>query len=228
MFIGHFGVAFATKRVAPMPSLGTLVLAAQWADGVWPIFLLLGWEKVVIAPGITAATPLDFVSYPYTHSLVWDVMWGALLGGVYFIRRRDATGALWIALLVVSHWLLDFISHRPDMPLWLGSTRYGLGLWYSLPASMIVETFLLAQGAWLYARATRACDGIGRWAWRSFVATLYLLYVASAIGPPPPDERTLAITSLAGWLFVVWAYWIDRHREVPPQTNPAVPRFKTA
>jgi membrane-bound metal-dependent hydrolase YbcI (DUF457 family) len=113
MLMGHFGVALAAKRVAPGPSLGTLVLAAFLADGVCAAFLLLGWERVEIVPGATAVTPLSFVSYPYTHSLVAGVLWGALLAAAYFLQRRDRVGALWLAALVVSHWVLDFVSHRP-------------------------------------------------------------------------------------------------------------------
>src|SRR5215470_3818452 len=139
MFIGHFGVAMAAKKVAPKPSLGTLVLAALLVDGIWPVFLLLGWERVAIVPGITAVTPLEFVSYPYTHSLVAGALWAALLGGGYYALRRDANGAGWIAALVLSHWMLDFASHRPDMPLWPGSPTVGLGLWYSIPLTFIAE-----------------------------------------------------------------------------------------
>src|SRR5512141_672663 len=144
MFLGHFGVALAAKRVAPGPSLGTLALAALLADGIWPVFMLLGLEKVEIVPGITAVTPLLFVSYPYTHSLVADVLWGALVAGAYFLRRRDRVGALWLAALVLSHWVLDFIAHRPDMPLWPGGPVVGLGLWYSVPATLVVELGLFA------------------------------------------------------------------------------------
>jgi hypothetical protein len=214
MFIGHFGVALAAKKVAPRPSLGTLTLAALLVDGIWPVFLLLGWEQVAIVPGITAVTPLDFVWYPYTHSLVAGVLWGALLGGAYYLLRRDRTGALWLAALVLSHWILDFIAHRPDLPLWPGGPKFGLGLWYSVPATLIVEYALLALGAWLYASVTRPRDRAGTWALWTFVAALGGIYAASVFGPPPPSVQALAITGLLGWLFVAWAYWIERHRAV--------------
>ena len=156
MFIGHLGLAFAAKKVAPRPSLGTLALAAQLVDGVWPVFLLLGWEKVEIVPGITAVTPLLFASYPYTHSLAAGAVWALLLAGGYYLLRRDGVGAGWIAALVVSHWILDFISHRPDMPLWPGGPKVGLGLWNSVPATLAVEFALFAGGIWLY-RLGNAC-----------------------------------------------------------------------
>jgi membrane-bound metal-dependent hydrolase YbcI (DUF457 family) len=212
VFIGHFGLAMAAKKVAPGPSLGTLVLAAMLVDGVWPVFLLLGWERVEIVPGITAVTPLLFVSYPYTHSLVAGVLWGGLLAGAYFLRRRDRQGALWLAALVLSHWVLDFVSHRADMPLWPGGPRVGLGLWYSVPATLAVEFALFGTGVWLYAAATRPRDRIGTYALGAFVGLLAAIYLSSVFGPPPPSVQVLAMSGLLGWLFVLWAYWIGRHR----------------
>jgi membrane-bound metal-dependent hydrolase YbcI (DUF457 family) len=213
VFIGHLGLAFAAKKVAPRPSLGTLALAAQLVDGVWPVFLLLGWEKVEIVPGITAVTPLLFVSYPYTHSLAAGAVWALLLAGGYYLLRRDGVGAGWIAALVVSHWILDFVSHRPDMPLWPGGPKVGLGLWNSIPATLAVEFALFAGGVWLYVSATRARDRVGTWALAAFVLLLAVLYLAAVFGPPPPSVQVLAMSGLLGWLFVVWAYWIDRHRK---------------
>src|SRR5690349_10539568 len=111
MFLGHFGLAFASKRVAPRPSLGTTVLAAQWADGLWPILVLLGVEQVEIRPGITTVTPLDFVSYPWSHSLVADLVWAAIFALVYGTLRKDWPSAAWLAVLVLSHWVLDAVAH---------------------------------------------------------------------------------------------------------------------
>lgn len=212
MFIGHFGLALAAKKVAPKPSLGTLVLAAQLVDGVWPIFLLLGWETVEIVPGITTVTPLDFTSYPYTHSLVAGVVWGGLLGGAYYALRRDRSGALWIAALVVSHWFLDLAVHRPDLPLWPGGSRFGLGLWNSLPATLALEFGLFGAGLWIYARATRGRDRWGDVLLWLFAVTLVVIYFGAVFGPRPPSVRVLAMSGLAGWLFVGWGYWIDTHR----------------
>jgi membrane-bound metal-dependent hydrolase YbcI (DUF457 family) len=212
VFIGHFGLALAAKKVAPKPSLGTLVLAAQLVDGVWPVFLLLGWETAEIVPGITTVTPLLFKSYPYTHSLVAGVVWGALLGGAYYALRRDRGGALWLAALVISHWLLDFVVHRPDLPLWPGGPRVGLGLWNSLPATLAVEFGLFGAGVWLYLNATRSRDRWGSVLLWLFVATLVVIYLGIVFGPPPPSVRVLALSGLLGWLFVAWAYGIDRHR----------------
>lgn len=202
----------AAKKVAPRPSLGTLVLAAQLVDGIWPIFLLLGWEDVAIVPGITAVTPLDFRWYPYTHSLLAVVGWGALFSATYYAFRRDASGARWLAALVVSHWVLDLVAHRPDLPLWPGGPRVGFGLWNSLPATLAVEFALFLAGALIYASVTRARDRWGTVLFWSFVVVLAGIYLSAVFGPPPPSVRVLAMSGLFGWLFVAWGYWIDRHR----------------
>ncbi|MGE5168792.1 MAG: hypothetical protein ACM3JC_00330 [Rudaea sp.] len=212
MFIGHFGVALAVKRVAPGLSLGTTVLAAQWADALWPVLVLLGAEQVRIVPGITTVTPLDFVSYPYSHSLVADIGWAALFAVVYGVLRRDWRGAAWLAVLVMSHWVLDVVAHRPDMPTWPGGPRLGLGLWNSLAGTLLVEFALFGAGAWLYARATTPRDARGRVVYWALVVVLAAIYVASVFGPPPPSVTALAVTGILGWLFVAWGYWIDRHR----------------
>jgi hypothetical protein len=212
MFLGHFGVALAARQVAPRPALGTSIMAAQWADGIWPLFVLLGLEHVEVSPGITRVTPLDFVSYPYTHSLLGDGIWAVLFALVYGSLRRDWHGAGWLAVLVLSHWVLDVVAHRPDMPTWPGGPMLGLGLWNSLAGTLIVEFALFGSGAWLYARATRPRDTLGRVLFASFCITLVIIYLASVFGPPPPSERTVAIAGVFGWLFVGWGYWIDRHR----------------
>jgi hypothetical protein len=202
----------AAKRVAPGPSLGTAVLAAQWADGIWPVFVLLGLERVEIVPGITKMTPLEFVSYPYSHGLVADIGWAALFAVVYGTLRRDWRGAFWLAALVLSHWGLDAVAHRPDMPTWPGGPKLGLELWHSVGGSLIVEFGLYGAGVWLYERSTRARDALGSVLFWALVIVLAAIYVASVVGPPPPSARALAITGVVAWLFVPWGYWIDRHR----------------
>ncbi len=129
MFIGHFALGFAAKRAAPRLSLATLFAAAQFADLLWPFLLAAGVEQVRIVPGITAFTPLDFISYPYSHSLLALVIWGVLFGAICAVIVRDRRVMLVVAALVVSHWVLDWITHRPDMPLYPGSVKVGLGLW---------------------------------------------------------------------------------------------------
>jgi hypothetical protein len=218
MFIGHFAVGLGAKRVAPALSLGALFLAVQLADLLWPTFVLLGVERFAIVPGITAVTPLDFIRYPYSHSLVALLGWGALLGLVYAIgRRAGLVASLTLAVLVVSHWVLDVLTHRPDMPITLhGARRLGLGLWDSLPGTLVVELLLFAAGVAVYLRATRARDRVGRLAFWALVAFLVIVYLANLFGPPPPSVAAVAWSAEAIWLLVAWGYWIDRHREARP------------
>jgi hypothetical protein len=217
VFIGHFGVAFAAKKVAPRTSLGTLVLAAQFVDLIWPFFLLMGVERVIISPGTTEVTPLYFISYPLSHSLLADLGWASLFAGIYKLVKRDSRGAICLWFVVISHWLLDALSHQPDLPLFPGSSIHiGLGLWNSRFWTILVEGAIFVVGVGMYARATHARDGTGVLAFRSFVVLLLLLYVLNVFGPPPPSETAIAYSALGMWLFVLWAYWLDRHRLAGP------------
>jgi hypothetical protein len=213
MFIGHFGVAFGAKRAAPRVSLGTLFLAAQFVDLLWPVLLLLGVERVRIAPGITRVTPLDFEHYPISHSLLAVLGWAVLVGGAHFLLRRERRAALIVAALVLSHWVLDLLMHRPDLPLAPGATvLVGFGAWNSLPLTLLIEVPLFLAGLWVYARATVAKDGQGKWALRGLVAFLLVVHLANLFGPPPPDVAAIAWAGQLQWLLVLWAYWVDRHR----------------
>lgn len=220
MFIGHFGLGFGAKRAVPGVSLGMLFLAAQLADLVWPTLVLLGIEEVRILPGATRVTPLDFVRYPYSHSLLTLAGWGALLGiGYVALRRARITAAVTLAALVLSHWVLDVVTHRPDMPLTPGGPeRLGLGLWNSLPGTLVVELVLFLGGAALYARATEPRDRTGRVAFLALVAFLLLVNAANLLGPPPPSAAAVAWTAQSMWLLVLWGAWVDRHRA--PATAP--------
>ena len=212
MFIGHFGLAIAAKRVAPRVSLGTTIFAAEFLDVVWPVLVLTGIEKVEIAPGITRVTPLDFVYYPWSHSLLMACVWGVLFALAYWLIRRRPRDALLLGALVVSHWVLDWIVHRPDLPLYPGGPRYGLGLWNSVAATMVVEWGMLAAGIYLYVRSTRPLDRIGTYAYWGLVVFLALSYLGATFGPPPPSPEAVAWSSLIGYLMVAWGWWIDRHR----------------
>jgi len=214
LFIGHYAVAFASKRFAPSTSLGALIAAASLLDLLWPIFILLGWEQVRIQPGNTAFTPFDFVSYPISHSLVAAMGWATLFALLYYAFARYRAGAFLIWVGVVSHWVLDWISHRPDLPLYPGGPRFGLGLWNSIIATVIVEGLMYTIGVWIYLRVTRPKDRIGKWGLLAFVVAAAAFYVANIFSPPPPSVRLLGIGALVlSSLFVVWAWWADRHRE---------------
>lgn len=220
MFAGHFAVGFAAKRAAPQVSLGTLFLAAQFIDLLWPSLLLLGIERVRIEPGITAMTPLDFVHYPVSHSLLAVLGWAVVLALVHFALRRRRRDALVVGAAVVSHWILDALVHRPDLPLYPGdSPRVGLGLWQSVPGTLLLELSLFAAAVWLYFGTTRARDATGRWAAWGLVAALLVIYLANAYGPPPPSVEAIAWVGQAQWLLVAWAYWADAHREPLPSRS---------
>ena len=221
MFLGHFGVGFGAKAAAPKTSLGTLFLAAQFTDLLWPTMLLAGLETVEIAPGITRVTPLRFTDYPITHSLIAVLGWAALFSGVYFLLKRYPKGAWVCGLAVISHWVLDALTHRPDLPLVPGgAARIGLGLWNSLPATLVVELAIFALGVGLYLRTTRAADRIGSIALWALVGFLLVIYFANVFGTPPPSVTALAWVGQAQWLLVIWAYWIDRHRRADERTDP--------
>jgi hypothetical protein len=212
MFLGHYGLALAAKRVAPRESLGATVTASQWVDLLWPIFLIVGWEQVRIVPGLMAASSLEFVHYPITHSLLAVVGWAILIGAVYVLFTRRTTGSLVLGTLVVSHWLLDLPVHEPDLPLWPGSDiLLGGGLWNSLPLTFILEFGIFFGGLALYTRATKPRDGVGRWGLWTMILVLSLFYLSS-FAAPPPSETALAYGGLTLWVFVPWAYWVDKHR----------------
>jgi membrane-bound metal-dependent hydrolase YbcI (DUF457 family) len=214
MFIGHFGLGFGAKRAAPAVSLGTLFVACQFADLLWPTLVLLGYERVEVVTGATVMTPLNFISYPYSHSLLALCAWGALFGiGYLVIRRARIPAAVTIAALVVSHWVLDYVTHRPDMPLTLnGPARLGLGLWNSPAGTLVVEGAVFGIGLALYLRETTARDRVGVYGFWGLVAFLVIVYVASTFGPPPPTAAAVAWSAQAMWLIVIWGYWVDEHR----------------
>ncbi len=223
MFLGHFGLGFAAKPAQPTISLGVLFAACQFADLLWPTLLLLGLERVEVMPGATSTTPLDFVSYPYSHSLLMLCAWGMLWGVAYYVlRRASLPAAVTVGLLVVSHWLLDLVVHKPDLPLtpW-GTARFGLGLWNSLPATLAVELVVFAAGVGIYARSMRARTRAGSVSFWLLIAFLLIVYLATVFGPPPPTPAAIAWSAQAMWLIVAWGYFVDRSRSVDGTTRSA-------
>lgn len=214
MFIGHFAVAFAAKRAAPRTSLAVTFVAAQFADMLWPIFLLLGWEQVRIAPTGNPFLTLQFTRYPWSHSLEMNVLWAVVFGIAYYGVTRNANGAAIVPLVVMSHWVLDLVTHRPDLPLSpTGLSRAGLGLWNYPAATIIVECAMLAGGVAIYSRVTQSRDRQGRFGLWALVAFLLALYAASLVSPPPPSTTAIAWTALIGWPLALWPWWVDRHRQ---------------
>lgn len=213
MFIGHYAVALAAKKAAPRTSLGMLLAAAMFLDLIWPVFLVLGWETVRIDPGNTAFTPLNFISYPWSHSLATTVGWAALFSAVYWQTTRYRAGTVAVGILVASHWVLDALVHRPDLPLYPGSSLLiGLGIWNSIPTTLALESALFCGALWLYVTTTRPVDRTGRFSFWVFVGLTGVIYVGAAVGTPPPNAATVAWVGLGAMLFPLWAWWFDRHR----------------
>ena len=214
MFIGHFAVGFASKRWAPRTSLAVLLAAPLLADILWPAFILLGVEHARLAPGDTPFLGIWLDDFPWSHSLLMDAVWAALFGGAVWGYAKDRAAGLVVVIGVLSHWVLDWITHRPDMPLWPGGPEYGLGLWYSVRGTVVVESVMFAVGVSFYLAATRAKDRIGRLALAGMVGLLALMYVASVFSPPPPSMTVVGWMGLVmSGLFLAWSWWIDRHRE---------------
>jgi len=212
MFAGHLAVAMAAKHVEPRAPLGVLVAASFGIDLLWPVLLLAGLESVTVEPGATAFTPLSFDSYPWSHSFVTVLLWGGVAGLAMRRIGWSARVASLIGAVVVSHWVLDFVTHRPDLPLWPGGPVVGLMLWNSVPATLIVEGVMLIGGAWLYARAAPARDRLGTVGLVALVLFVGVIWASGPFSPPPPDATAVAYVALALWLFPVWAWRIDVHR----------------
>jgi membrane-bound metal-dependent hydrolase YbcI (DUF457 family) len=217
VFVGHLAVALGAKTVEPRAPLAVYVAAAFGLDLLWPVFLLAGIETVRVAPDATAFTPLDFVSYPWSHSLLMSAVWASLAALAAVKTLRVSRAAVAIGLAVGSHWILDWITHAPDLPLWPGGPRAGLGLWNSIPATLAVEGALFAIAVAFYARSTPARDAAGRWLFRLLVAIVTGIWISGPFSPPPPSVRAvIVVTLLLAPILPAWAAWIERHRRQPP------------
>lgn len=211
MFVGHLALALAGRKATPTTSLAWLITAVCLVDLIWPIFMLAGIEHARADPGNTAFTPLAFDSYPWTHSLLMGVVWGAAFAAFAGACGVRARGAAIVGLLVVSHWLLDLVTHRPDLPVWpaTGAAVYGLGLWHSIAGTFIVEGAMWVAGIAIFLRARRPAGAMGHVALWSFVIVSTFIWITGPFSPPPPNE-TLARFALVGWIVVPWAWWIER------------------
>ncbi len=219
MFVGHLSVALVAKRSAPGVSLGWFVAGVLTLDLVWRILLLAGVAQVRIVPGATAVTPLVFDSCPWSHSLVMAILWGLLLACAARLARVPISTAL-IVGLVVSHWLLDFASHSPDMPLWPGrSPRLGLGLWNSVPGTLVVEGAMWIAGITLYLRGRTDRPWSRRVAFWSLIVLCTGIWASGPWAPPPPSPAAIAWFALVSWLLVPWAAFADG-----PRTSDAAAR----
>ena len=213
MFIGHFGVAFGAKKYAPKVSLGILFIATQFIDLLWPVLLLFGLEKVAIDVGNTAVTPLNFISYPISHSLLAVIVWSILVGGIYYLFKKEKGAAVLLGAVVLSHWILDLITHRPDLEIIPGAGyTAGLGLWNSVIGTIIVEGTIFGLGVFLYWKSTYAKNRMGEIGFWGLVVFLVMVYLINLFGPPPESAGAIPYAGFAMWLLVIWAFWTDRNR----------------
>ena len=212
MFVGHDAVGLVSKRLAPRTSLGWLIAAALFLDLLWPIFLLTGIERVEIKRGVTRLSPIDFTHYPWSHSLLMAVVWAIAFAGVYALFTRYVRGAVVLFAGVLSHWVLDFVTHRPDLPLYPGGPKVGLGLWNAPIPALAIEAAMFAIGILVYRDFMHARDRIGSVVMWAFIIFLGVLFIANAGGNPPPNVRIIAYSALALWLLPFWAAWFDAHR----------------
>ena len=210
MFIGHFGLGLAAKGTNKRPLLGTYFLAVQFLDLLWSMFLIRDIEKVQIEPGNTVFTPLNFVYYPYSHSLVGAVFWSLLFAAVYYFFQKDKRSALLLGALVFSHWALDFVTHRPDLPLSPWTTeKFGLGLWNYRIVTIIIESIIFLTGIFVFLRNNAFKNMAGHVAFWSFIIFMFAVYFMNAYGPPPNSIHSIAVISVSQWILIGWGYWID-------------------
>jgi len=208
MFIGHYGLALAAKKIDKLPSLAILFIAVQLLDLLWPIFVLLGIESFEIEPGNTILTPLNFTYYPYSHSLLMSVFWAALFAIIYYVFTKNKKSSFLIGILVISHWVLDFITHRPDLPLSpFNDLKVGLGLWNMPIIEIILETGLFLTGVYLYFKTVNPNRKIAFW---SLVIFFLAIHFMNIFGPPPPTINAVAWSANLMWIFVYWAWWIEK------------------
>lgn len=212
MFVGHLAVALGAKRSAPKVNLAWLVAAVCALDLVWPILVIAGVEQVSVVPGATAFNPLVFDSYPWSHSLAMACVWGAALYALARWRHIGRPDARLLFILVLSHWLLDFVSHAPDMPLWPGasSPKLGLGLWNSIPATFAVEGALWLGAIVIYLSGRPLRGSRSKLAFWSFVGVSTLLWAAGPFSPPPPNAAIVGWMALIGWVMIPWAAAADK------------------
>jgi hypothetical protein len=220
VFIGHYAVGFASKKLAPRTSLAWFVAGATLLDLLFPLFVILGWERAHFVSASSVFLRISLDDYPWTHSLLMGAVWSVVFGLLCWAVTRARWAALVAGAVVFSHWVLDFLTHSPDLPLAPGgSARVGLGLWYSTAGTIAVEGLMFVAGVWIYAKTTRARDRAGRWALWGIVALLALSYAGNLFSSAPPNPTAFAWVGLVlGWLLVGWAWWIDKHRSVRGET----------
>ena len=215
MFVGHYGPSYAIKAAQPAIPLWLLFIAVQLVDVAWSVLILLGIEKARIVPGITASNPFDLYYMPYTHSFVAAILWSVAAGWLcnVLLGLRKWSAAVWIGAAVFSHWVLDWVVHRPDLPLYDDTVKVGLGIWNYPMIALILETLLLFGGMFIYMRRTTAVNVLGRIGPPGFGVLMIVIQTYIFFGPPPASPGELAVTAIASYIvFAVVIWWLDCQR----------------
>jgi hypothetical protein len=215
VFVGHYGPSLAAKAAKNSIPLWILFIAVQLLDVFWSIFVLLGIEKVRIVPGITATNPLDLYYMPYTHSLLGAIAWSIAAGIAYYLfRKADGwSAAAFVGAAVFSHWVLDWLVHRPDLPLYDNSLKVGLGLWNYPVFAFVLEIAVLFSGMYLYMKATKPAARGGRFGIVILGFVMLAVHAFVFFGPPPTSNKAAAVTALVSYsAFAGVAYWLEGKR----------------
>jgi hypothetical protein len=215
MFVGHYGPAFAARAAGKSISLWVAFIAVQFVDVLWAIFVLLGVEKVRIVPRFTATNPLDLYYMPYTHSLIGAAAWAISACIIYYSYRKVEgwSAAVLVGAAVFSHWFLDWIVHRPDLPLYDNSFKVGLGLWNYPAFAFLLELAILFGGMYLYFKTTESVSHTGRYGMAIFGVLMMVVQFIVFFGPAPSSDKAAAVTALVLYfVFAASAYWLDKQR----------------
>lgn len=215
MFVGHYGASYAIRAARPAIPLWLLFIAVQLIDVVWALLVLVGIEKARIVPGITASNPFDLYYMPYTHSLVAAIVWAMAATAACRSRPqfRTGTAAIWVGVAVFSHWVFDFVVHRPDLPLYDDTMKMGLGLWNFPVIAFALEAALLFGGMALYLRKTTSVDAVGRFGPVLFGVVMLAIQAWIFFGPPPASPGAAAVTALVSYVaFAALVRWLDGRR----------------
>ena len=219
MFVGHYGVSFAARAKVGRVPLWVWFIAVQWMDVVWSVLVLCDVERLRIVPGFTQANALDLYYMPYTHGLPGSIVVSFIFGAIValFTSGNRGTTMLLVAAASFSHWILDFIVHMPDLPLYDNSAKVGLGLWRHVALSFPLELIVLGLGGWLYARGTTFTSAKARAAFWAFLVALAAVQVYANFGPPPSSPQAMAVTAIGLYLVLAFlAALVERKATVRP------------
>ncbi len=217
MFVGHLGVGLAMKKADQRVNLGLLFFAAMLLDVLLWIFVLLGVERVIIPPNFPELHYLTFY-FPYSHSLVGALVWSGLAFGIakyVLFREKDwgAHAAGVVAIVVFSHFVLDFLSHVPDLPIVGDSFKIGFGLNKNIWVELGLEVLLAAIGLVVYWRSVTGTNRLARYGLIALMVLLSALTALGAMSPAAPAPTDAAISALVMIPLVSSiAFWLDRKR----------------